>query len=225
MTSQASLSLSLLLTKVTHAQYRKRFRASYNIARWQARKGNKGLSQKAAYVSERTYMFQMDPICLKLRPYLVFSEWFSSPYVEKSRMLQTMPQYVAHMQVSALFFVAWTWRRLTECYRRAKATQGNTNFQKRILLANNFWITTRGPKSDKVSTSEQQLISRPLQLLLNTICKLLFSQLLERLWKTLQPHLQRTDKNYRNSNTWKTTLWRKMTRLKKSYLYFLWKLR
>ena len=32
MTSQASLSLSLLLTKVTHAQYRKRFRASYNIS-------------------------------------------------------------------------------------------------------------------------------------------------------------------------------------------------
>ena len=30
MTSQASLSLSLPLTKVTHAQYRKRFRASYN---------------------------------------------------------------------------------------------------------------------------------------------------------------------------------------------------
>ena len=30
MTSQASLSLSLLLTKVTHAQYRKRFRVSYN---------------------------------------------------------------------------------------------------------------------------------------------------------------------------------------------------
>ena len=29
-TSQASLSLSLPLTKVTHAQYRKRFRASYN---------------------------------------------------------------------------------------------------------------------------------------------------------------------------------------------------
>ena len=27
-----SLSLSLLLTKVTHAQYRKRFRASYNMA-------------------------------------------------------------------------------------------------------------------------------------------------------------------------------------------------
>ena len=32
MTSQASLSLSLPLTKVTDAQYRKRFRASYNIA-------------------------------------------------------------------------------------------------------------------------------------------------------------------------------------------------
>ena len=31
MTSQASLSLSLPLTKVTDAQYRKRFRASYNI--------------------------------------------------------------------------------------------------------------------------------------------------------------------------------------------------
>ena len=33
-TSQASLSLSLPLTKVTHAQYRKRFRASYNNKRW-----------------------------------------------------------------------------------------------------------------------------------------------------------------------------------------------
>ena len=29
--------------------------------------------------------------------------------------------------------------------RRAKSTQGNTNFQKRIFLANNFGITTRGP--------------------------------------------------------------------------------
>ena len=30
-------------------------------------------------------------------------------------------------------------------YRRAKYTQGSTNFQKRIFLANNFGITTRGP--------------------------------------------------------------------------------
>ena len=30
-------------------------------------------------------------------------------------------------------------------YRRAKSTQGNTNFQKRIFLANNSGITTRGP--------------------------------------------------------------------------------
>ena len=30
-------------------------------------------------------------------------------------------------------------------YRRAKSTQGNTNFQKRFFLANNFGITTRGP--------------------------------------------------------------------------------
>ena len=29
--------------------------------------------------------------------------------------------------------------------RRAKSTQGNTNFQKRSFLANNFGITTRGP--------------------------------------------------------------------------------
>ena len=28
-----SLSLSLLLTKVTHAHYRKRFRASYNVTK------------------------------------------------------------------------------------------------------------------------------------------------------------------------------------------------
>ena len=32
-------------------------------------------------------------------------------------------------------------------YRRAKSTQGNTNFHKRIFLANNFGITTRGPLS------------------------------------------------------------------------------
>ena len=37
MTSQASLSLSLLLTKVTHAQYRKRFRASYNTRKTKGR--------------------------------------------------------------------------------------------------------------------------------------------------------------------------------------------
>ena len=30
-------------------------------------------------------------------------------------------------------------------YRKAKSTQGNTNFQKRIFLANNVGITTRGP--------------------------------------------------------------------------------
>ena len=30
-------------------------------------------------------------------------------------------------------------------YRRAKSTQGNTNFKKRSFLANNFGITTRGP--------------------------------------------------------------------------------
>ena len=30
-------------------------------------------------------------------------------------------------------------------YRRAKSTQGNTNFQKRMFLANNFGISTRGP--------------------------------------------------------------------------------
>ena len=30
-------------------------------------------------------------------------------------------------------------------YRRAKSTQGNTNFQKKFFVANNFGITTRGP--------------------------------------------------------------------------------
>ena len=30
-------------------------------------------------------------------------------------------------------------------YKRVKSTQGNANFQKRIFLANNFGITTRGP--------------------------------------------------------------------------------
>ena len=36
-------------------------------------------------------------------------------------------------------------RMFSMSYRRAESTQGNTNFQKRIFLANNFGITTRGP--------------------------------------------------------------------------------
>ena len=38
-----------------------------------------------------------------------------------------------------------SYRMFSMGYRRAKPTQGNTNFQKRIFLANNFGITTRGP--------------------------------------------------------------------------------
>ena len=55
-------------------------------------------------------------------------------------------------QVSALFFVAWTQRRLTECF--PWATEGpnppkkTLTFKKRIFLANNFGITTRGPYKD-----------------------------------------------------------------------------
>ena len=52
-------------------------------------------------------------------------------------------------QVSALFFrslnTTSSHRLFSMGYRRAKSTQGNTNFQKRIFLANNFGITTRGP--------------------------------------------------------------------------------
>ena len=33
-------------------------------------------------------------------------------------------------------------------YSRAKSTQGNTNFQKRIFFANNYGITTRGEVRD-----------------------------------------------------------------------------
>ena len=52
-------------------------------------------------------------------------------------------------QVSALFFrslnTTSSHRMFSMGNRRAKSTQGNTNFQKRIFLANNFGITTRGP--------------------------------------------------------------------------------
>ena len=52
-------------------------------------------------------------------------------------------------QVSALFFCSLnttsSHRMFSMGDRRAKPTQGNTNFQKRIFLANNFGITTRGP--------------------------------------------------------------------------------
>ena len=43
-------------------------------------------------------------------------------------------------------------------YRRAKSTQGNTNFQKRIL-ANNFGITTRGPQgSSELNTFPENAV-------------------------------------------------------------------
>ena len=76
-----------------------------NNAMWQVGKRNKDLSRKAPYVSERTYMFQKNPICLKKRPiccpYVVLSEGFSSPYVEKApyvaNQVPMCGPYAAHM--------------------------------------------------------------------------------------------------------------------------------
>ena len=61
--------------------------------------------RKTPYVSERTYMFQKNPICLKKRPiccpYVVLSEEFSSPYVEKApyvaNQVPICGPYAAHM--------------------------------------------------------------------------------------------------------------------------------
>ena len=61
--------------------------------------------RKVPYVSERTYMFQRNPICLKKRPicgpYVVLSEGFSSPYVEKApyvaNQVPICGPYAAHM--------------------------------------------------------------------------------------------------------------------------------
>ena len=61
--------------------------------------------RKAPYVSERTYRFQKNPICLKKRPiccpYVVLSEGFSSPYVEKApyvaNQVPICGPYAAHM--------------------------------------------------------------------------------------------------------------------------------
>ena len=62
--------------------------------------------RKAPYVSERTYMFQKNPICLKKRPiccpYVVLSEGFSSPYVEKApyvaKQVPICGPYAAHIR-------------------------------------------------------------------------------------------------------------------------------
>ena len=52
-------------------------------------------------------------------------------------------------QVSALFFVAWTQRRLTECFPWAREgpnpPKETLPFKKEFFLANNFGTTTRGP--------------------------------------------------------------------------------
>ena len=62
MTSQASLSLSLPLTKVTDAQYRKRFRASYdkNVIRTQPEDNNvQPGPSKRAFFGTRSYCIDL----------------------------------------------------------------------------------------------------------------------------------------------------------------------
>ena len=63
---------------------------------------------------------------------------------------QRRPMASRREQVSALFFVAWTQRRLAECFPCIWATEGpnppkeTLTFKKEFFLANNFGITTRG---------------------------------------------------------------------------------
>ena len=65
------------------------------------------------------------------------------------RPYERRPMASRREQVFVLFFrslnTTSSHRMFSMGYRRAKSTQGNTNFQKRIFLANNFGITTRGP--------------------------------------------------------------------------------
>ena len=70
-------------------------------------------------------------------------------YTTLQRPHERRPMASRREQVSALFFrslnTTSSHRMFSMGYRRAKSTQRNTNFQKRIFLANNFGITTRGP--------------------------------------------------------------------------------
>ena len=68
-------------------------------------------------------------------------------------------------QVSALFFrslnTTSSHRMFSMGYRRATSTQGNTNFQRRIFLANDVGITTRGLKLCDVTISPVSSESYP----------------------------------------------------------------
>ena len=70
-------------------------------------------------------------------------------YPLPSAAARTAPNGVKERESFCLVFRSFnttsSHRMFSMGYRRAKSTQGNTNFQKRIFLANNFGITTRGP--------------------------------------------------------------------------------
>ena len=87
-------------------------------------------------------------------------------YPVPSAAAQTAPNGVKERASFCLVFrslnTTSSHRMFSMGYRRAKSTQGNTNFQKRIFLANNFGITTRGPSwtcmAVSMTISDQHLL-------------------------------------------------------------------
>ena len=95
----------------------------------------------------------------RIAPYRPDQSWveaYTTGFSQTSIFIPTLqrpherrPMASRREHVSALFFrslnTTSSHRMFSMGYRRAKSTQGNTHFQKRIFLANNFGITTRGP--------------------------------------------------------------------------------
>ena len=100
-------------------------------------------------------------------------------YPVPSAAAQTAPNSIKERASSCLVFHSLNTtsphRMFSMGYRRAKSTQGNPNFQKRIFLANNFGITTAGlKKREKVMVIKYSLAWDPLQSCIAQPLKILY---------------------------------------------------
>ena len=102
---------------------------------------------QAQSVSHRSVSLQTRQVWSRSVHHGIFPDVYF--YTHPSAAARTEPNGVKERASFCLVFrslnTTSSHRMFSMGYRRAKSTQGNTNFQKRIFLANNFGITTRGP--------------------------------------------------------------------------------
>ena len=101
-----------------------------NNAMWRVGKGNKDLSRKAPYVSERTYMFQKNPICWKRGPNVAHM-W--------SILKDVLPLKLKKLHL--FFWIAWHW--LDQCWCDWQSNQKGAEHSQKFLTSS--WLCMAQP--------------------------------------------------------------------------------